>query len=208
MYSIVKEHKPRWSRLILISYTLIFLSFSIWSLIRRELIAVDRLSIAFLSFLFILIERKYHISPFTAILAGLIFVPHEIGLMGFYGSPFLDYNADFIIHLTTAFFSAYCVLSFVLQNLSKRFLFAALTAFTLTITIGAVIEATEYWGFITVGTGEGYLGFGDGDNSKNFGPWEDSSLDTTSNLLGSFLAIITSYLFFTLRKKTKNISEG
>ncbi len=181
---------------------MIFLSLSIWSLLRKELIAVDRLSIAFLCFLFILTERKHHVNPFIALLAGLIFVPHEIGVMGLYGNPFWNYNVDIIIHLVTAFLSTFVILSFMLQNFTKRFLFAALIAFTLTITIGSLLEAAEYWGFRTVGLGEGYLGFGEGDNSKNFGPWEDSSQDTTNNFLGSFFAILLSYLFFTLRKNS------
>lgn len=200
----MKQKRSTLSKRILLAYLLFFLILGIWSLFKKELTAIDRFSFAFLYFLFILIEKRYNISPLTAFLAGLIFVPHEIGLMGFYSSPIWNYNPDFIIHILTAFFSTYVILSFLLQNSSSKFFTSAIIAISIIITFGALIETLEYWGFITIGMGEGYLGFGDGDNSQNFGPWEDSSSDTTANFLGSFLAVLIFWLVRTFKNIPNN----
>lgn len=197
----MKQKRNPLSKRILLAYLFLFLALGVFSLFKKELIAVDRFSFAFLCFLFILIEKKYNVSPLTAFLAGLIFVPHEIGLFGFYGSPILNYNADLILHILTTFLFAYIVLNFLLQNTSNKFLTSAIIAISITITIGALIEALEYWGFVAIGMGEGYLGFGEGDNSQNFGPWEDSSSDTTANFFGSFLAVLIYWLFALLKNK-------
>lgn len=197
----MKQKRNPLSKRILLAYLFLFLVLGVWSLFKKELIAIDRFSFAFLCFLLIIIEKRYNISPLTAFLAGLIFVPHEIGLFGFYSSPILNYNADLILHILTTFLSAYVLLNFLLQNTNNKFLASAIMAISITITIGALIEALEYWGFITIGMGEGYLGFGEGDNSQNFGPWEDSSSDTTANFFGSFLAVLIYWLFALLKSQ-------
>ncbi len=197
----MKRKRNPLSKRILLAYLFLFLVLGIYSLFKKELIALDRFSFAFLCFLFILIEKRYNVSPLTAFLAGLIFVPHEIGLIGFYSSPILNYNADLILHVLTTFLSTYVILSFLLQNTSNKFLVSAIMAVSITITIGAFIEALEYWGFVTIGMGEGYLGFGQGDNSQNFGPWKDSSLDTTLNFFGSFLAVLIYWLSEALNRR-------
>ncbi len=197
----MKQKRNPLSKRILLSYLFLFLALGVWSLFKKELIAVDRFSLVFLCFLFVLIEKRYNVSPLTAFLAGLIFVPHEIGLFGFYGSSILNYNADLILHILTTFLSSCVILSFLLQNTSNKFLTSAIIAISITITIGALIEALEYWGFVTIGMGEGYLGFGEGDSSQNFGPWEDSSSDTTANFFGSFLAVLIYWLFALLKNK-------
>ena len=65
-----------------------------------------------------------------------------------------------------------------------------MVAISIMVAFGAFIEISEYWGFRYIGFGESYLGFGAGDNSQNFGPWENSSLDTTLNFMGGFLAVL------------------
>ena len=191
----IESKKSSLSSKILLAYSSLFLALTVWSSIKWEFIALDRLTMAFFCFLFFLIEKKYKIKPLTAFIAGFIFIPHELGIRGLYGSALLNYKPDLLIHFIISICCTYVILDFILNNFSKKFLAAAAIAFTITITFGAFIEVMEYWGFVSFGIGDGYLGFGDGDNSQNFGPWENSSLDTTINFVGSFFAILVYALF-------------
>ncbi|MGM5487624.1 MAG: hypothetical protein ACQESG_01615 [Nanobdellota archaeon] len=57
------------------------------------------------------------------------------------------------------------------------------------IGVGAAIELSEYGGFRILGYGSGWLRFGAGDNSTNFGPWQDSMEDMLANLVGILLGM-------------------
>jgi uncharacterized membrane protein YjdF len=182
-------------KIILLSYCTIYAFIGLLSL--KELVAIDKFVAAFFCLIFYLVGRKYHIKNTTAFLAGLIFLPHIIGLYGWYSNAILNYHYDWFVHISTAFCATFTTADFILENYSKKTIRAASIAFCIIITFGALIEATEYWGFRSVGLGEGYLGFGAGDDSPNYGPWENSSIDTTLNFLGGFLA----FLIFTIFRK-------
>ena len=187
---------------ILSAYLAIFLILGVYSLIKWELPAVDRLSITLFLFGFILINRKIHFHPIIALFVGFIFIPHEAGIWGFYGSPILNWHYDWITHSVSSFFGSVVIMNILLHSkyFSKRVFATCMITLSIIMAFGAVIEISEYWGFIFFGIGEGYLGFGDGDNSKNFGPWENSSIDSTFNLLGGVLAILIYSIFYNYRK--------
>lgn len=64
---------------------------------------------------------------------------------------------------------------------------------------GVLMEVSEYLGYRLFGFGEGYLRFGDGDNSANFGPWGDSMTDTISNILG----IVSGFTIYIVSKNMR-----
>ncbi len=180
----------------------IFLILGFFDLSNGKIAAADNFTAVVFFIIFLLVDKKYKFTVFTAVFAGLIFVPNLIGHMGCYGWADINYHWDWIVHFTAALFSTLVVLSFLLHNsICKRFINAAFIAIFVTISFGALIEASEYWGFIAFGFGEGYLGFGEGDNSQHFGPWENSSLDTTINFVGSFLAAFIYGLFVLSKNK-------
>lgn len=190
----MKKNKD--SQYILWTFFVIYLIWATVSLLKKEPITIDRFTIAAFLLFFLYLSKKYIFSPLAATLTGLIFMPHSIGISGYYAHPIFNYHPDWIIHSLSAIFAVIAILNFMLQNFnSKNFLKYAIMALCITITIGAVIEVSEYFGFLYFGIGEGYLGFGDGDNSKNFGPWENSSLDSTFNLLGALVGI---FIYWTM----------
>ena len=197
----MKKQKNSWSRRILSGYLFIFLSLAAKSLIKKELIAIDGLIAALFCFFFILITKKYKVKTLTAFLAGFIFVPHILGNMGLYRLSMLNYHYDWIVHIVSAFCATYVLLDFLLQKkcISRKFFSVSVIALSITIAFGALVEISEYWSFRTIGIGEGYLGFGPGDNSQNFGPWENSSVDTSLNFLGSLLAIVIHRLLIIIK---------
>ena len=195
-----KEQHSKAGRIILWIYFTAFLVLGIHDLIILKLTAADNFTAVIFLGLFLLASMKFKISPITAVFLGLVFFPNTIGHMGGYGVPLFDYQFDKIVHVFTAFFSTVAIILFMRNNSKIRFINIAGIAFFVTITFGAAVEMSEYWAFIFIGFGEGYLGFGIGDNSKNFGPWEDSSLDTTFNFLGSLIGVLSSYIFILLRK--------
>lgn len=200
----MKHSKLKPSSIILLGFAITFLVLAVHATIRSRLIAFDRFTATIFCFLFFLISRKYDVHPIIAFLAGLIFVPHEIGLHGMYSSAKLNYHYDWIAHPVSCFITAIVLAYFLARYLSKNLAISAAIAFSFTITAGAFMEATEYWGFRTIGFGESYLGFGDGDNSQNFGPWENSSIDTTLNILGALAGVLTFAGYKATAKPTTN----
>ena len=189
---------------ILLLFFIVFLALGIYSLLKGELLAIDKFTtVAFLG-VFLLINRKVQVNPIIAFLAGLIFVPHHIGSAGLYGLAALNYHYDWIVHIVAAFLSTIVIMYVILNNFSKKFFVAAIIALSITVSIGAALESLEYWGFLFFGFGEGYLGFGAGDNSQNFGPWENSSLDSTLNIAASMLAILFFYVLAVYKKQLGN----
>jgi hypothetical protein len=140
-----------------------------------------------------MLSRRSRVSTSNAILACLVFIPNAIGQLGAYGWPIWGYHYDWIVHICASVIGVILISSLLEENSmleGKTLLFS----FLVVVSLGAAIEAAEYWGFIFFGFGDGYLGFGSGDNSLNFGPWENSSLDTTVNIIGSGLGTLIYYL--------------
>ena len=194
----------------MLAFTVYFLSFGIFFLIKKRPIAVDNLVAAFFCIVFIFLNRRFKANPLIAFFAGFIFMPHMVGALGLYSSPLFNYHYDKFVHLTTAFLAVIVIMNVMLNkknNLNKFFTVSAI-AFCIVITFGAFVEVTEYWGFRAVGFGEGYLGFGSGDNSKNFGPWEDSSLDSTFNIVGSLIGAIIYGGYIMIKSHSTRITKN
>lgn len=173
-------------------YFIIYLILGAISLTKKELITVDKFIAAGFCIFFFFIAINFIVRPFIAFMAGLIFMPHILGIMGMYELASLNYHYDWLVHFSSAFVSVIAILGFLLDNTkyTRKFFYSSFIALAATMAFGAVLELSEYWGFIFIGFGEGYLGFGAGDDSNNYGPWENSSLDSTLNLIGSFAGIL------------------
>ncbi|MFH1849152.1 MAG: hypothetical protein ABH879_03105 [archaeon] len=74
------------------------------------------------------------------------------------------------------------------------------------IGLGAVMEISEYLGYRFFGYGEGWIRFGDGDNSANFGPWGDSMTDSIANVAGVILGCALYFCVHCQRFICKNQS--
>jgi hypothetical protein len=193
------------SRNIFLAYFIFYFILGIYYLINKRLVAVDAFIAAAFCLFFIYINKKYSLSTFTAFIAGFIFMPHIIGVFGLYGYAKIHYHYDWIAHFTSTLIATIAILNFLYSQkyFSKRLFSACLIALSVIVTFGAFMEMSEYWGFRFIGFGEGYLGFGQGDNSQNFGPWENSSLDTTFNFVGSLFAVLVYALYVFVKKRQR-----
>lgn len=185
-----------------------YAAIGLYGLSLKSLTAFDSFFAAALLGLALLISKRHSVSRLVAFFAGLIFLPHALGNLFWYDSSILNYHWDWVVHLATAFFFAVVLVAFFCEN--KKFTSyagASAVAVAVVVSLGAVIELAEYWSFITIGFGEGYLGFGPGDNSQNFGPWENSSIDTTNNLIGAAFGALFYFLVAFAAEGTKK-KEG
>jgi hypothetical protein len=195
------------AQLIILAYCTFFAGLGAWQLVNGSINAFDSFLAAAMLVGAFYVSRAFVVRPISAFLTGLVFVPNMIGQAGMYAYNFYNYHWDWVVHPVAAFCFTIACIFFLLDNqLSRSFARAALVTFMTVGAIGALVEMTEYWGFRIVGFGEGYLGFGDGDNSSHFGPWENSSLDTTCNFLGSIAGILLAGVIL-LFSKEKFISS-
>jgi len=187
-------------RKILLGWVTLYLIGGTIFLIKKELISVDHFIAAAFCLFFLWLEKRYSATEWLAFMAGLTFFPHILGTWGLYEWAALNYHYDMIVHLITGMFSSITMMLFMRDIPIKA---KGLISLSITVMIGAIVEASEYWGFIFIGFGSGYLGFGSGDNSQNFGPWENSSIDTTLNFAGALLGLIMFYLISFFGRKNK-----
>lgn len=198
-----KKHDRDAGRYILWAFFSAFVFLGILNLISLRMTAIDCFTAAFFIGLALLLSLRHNVSAANAFFIGLVLVPSTVGNMGGYGMPILGYNFDKIVHILTALLLTASVILFILNNSrNAKFIRIAGLAVVVTVASGTIVEISEYWGFRLIGLGEGYMGFGAGDNSKNFGPWEDSSLDMTFNVIGSLAGVLFSYIFILVRRKT------
>lgn len=189
----------------------IFLGLAAINFFQNQLSYIDSLSVAALLILVMMLESKYKISPLVAFSFCMIFIPNVIGHFGGYSLASLNYHYDWLVHSIAPIFAVFSISAFLIDNKIVAKLISAVTvAVLIALSVGSIIEISEYWGFYFIGMGSGYLGFGTGDNSLNFGPWENSSVDMTLNLIGSLIGALVYWIYYSkirrgqLTKLTKN----
>ncbi|MCX6707926.1 MAG: hypothetical protein NT001_07405 [Candidatus Woesearchaeota archaeon] len=155
------------------------------------------ISIAF--FLHLLFGFKRTVPIFLAIgffihIIGLYkIIPYNANYIGeLYGAPQLAYHYDWFVHSFGTGCLAVALSSMLYPYLKKAFsskylMFAILLLCVL--GLGSLNEITEYIGFTIFGYGEGFMEFGAGDSSPFEGPWQNSCMDMTNNLMGGILFI-------------------
>ncbi|MBW2991828.1 hypothetical protein KY345_01260 [Candidatus Woesearchaeota archaeon] len=161
-------------------------------------------------FLIILIVKikKLRIRTLTAVLIGLVPFLHTVGMIPFfvngeqitiYGTRFwFGYSFDFITHIF-GFLIVTLIALQVIKNYRKT---ALVIMFFALIGLGTCFELNEFYGYYVFGFGEGAFHFGEGDNSKEFGPWGDSMTDTVANILGIILGYVLHFGSLYIKKKT------
>ncbi len=157
------------------------------------------------------ISRKYSLPPIFAFFMcfGLFF--HSIGFYKFipyneyyigdlYGSALFYYNYDFFVHFMAYLCAGIALSSFLLPRLAVRRFFACFIIVMALVGTGVMIEITEYTGFRYLGYGMGFMMYGEGDFTEDQGPWDNTILDMTCNLIGSIIGVSLFYFLY-YRKK-------
>lgn len=149
--------------------------------------------------LFFFLSFKKDLSPVVPFFLGIGFLPHIIGLYKIlpgastlYGLDILNYHYDLIVHSFATLCYTFVVCSIFYKQMKKGLKSSILTAMFILFIMtgfGAFNEMLEYVGYDFLGYGEGFLEFGEGDGLHSGGPWENSSLDMLSNLLGTLIAL-------------------
>jgi hypothetical protein len=170
----------------------------------------DLLAAAAIVLILLIIHRMIRIPRISAILLGVSFIPHVIGLYQIirydnyvttlYGAPQLYYHYDWFVHVfamicISVAFSAMTYKYFMMGFRSKMLMFVIVLFFVL--GLGSLSEIMEYVGFDSLGYGSGFLEYGEGDSSPTQGPWQNSSMDMVSNLAG---ALVGTGLFLLLKR--------
>jgi len=129
---------------------------------------------------------------------GFSILLNAIGTLPIYlgGKTFTLYslqNYDLLVHFFGFFFFT---LGVILIYFKGRVPAKAILPLLLAMLgVGAMIEITEYIGYVYLDYGNGWLQFGDGDSDPGFGPWEDSMTDMMSNIMGIMCVIIVYNIF-------------
>jgi len=201
----LKDNK---NKIVLFLGILIFIAFIIISFVVkvREYTPDSIIFIAIIILLF-LARKKINLHPITFSLIIISLIAHNSGVFGWYNtSPFfIQYD-----HLTH-FIGFFAVSIALFQLMEKYFTKSKLTNFILILVvlmaslgIGAILEQTEYLGFVRLGTGPGFLKFGglgdtfsEEENLRAFdiigGGWINAMLDLNYNFLGALTGIILMY---------------
>lgn len=110
---------------------------------------------------------------------------HNLGL---YGTKPLGVSFDHYMHFVGGFAIAIITDRAFTEKLSKMKRFAMLVIFT--IGIGAIGEIIEWLGYALLGSGEGFLLYGSGDE----GEWRNLIFDMIFNALGAAtMAVFAAY---------------
>ena len=144
------------------------------------------------------------IPTFTVVILGMIL--HGLGVLGFYGASPVPIQWDHITHIFGLFAFALLIFEYLEQWMDVRLL--TLRNITLVIIIflaasgvGAVIELSEFLGYLKYGFGEGAFAFGPGDGFETFaknntdliadlgGGWINTGWDLIFNTLGIIAGI-------------------
>lgn len=193
---------------VLSAYIVVFALVGFFELFNHKLVALDYFTGAIICGVMLLLSKKYEFSFWVSLLTGLVFVPNIIGQIMGYQVNIWGYHYDWIVHTTVAFFGTTAMILFLKDNkMTKSFAKSATVALLFVMTVGAFVEISEYWGFRVFGFGESYLAFGEGDNSQNFGPWENSSIDSTLNLFGSLIGVAISSLMIAKKSKSNRLKS-
>ena len=163
-----------------------------------EIILVETVMYSLLVIAGLLLVKFRNIPSSVIIFIGLSGLPHFFGLIPFqfdgrisslYDDAFVIANYDLLSH-TIGFLLL--TIGFLLYNKPKAQ--SILLIFLALLGIGALIEISEFLGFVIFGVGKGWLMFGASDSSVHHGPWGDAMMDSISNLIGVSLGFVIYYL--------------
>lgn len=144
----------------------------------------DRVFAAALVGLIWVLWRRFKISDWALGAVGLAIVLHQLKL---YGNTYFGIEFDNYMHAISGFAIAAIVYQIIDDCDSGKChhpLKKLLLTFCAAYGTAALIEPLEYFGYATVGNGEGILGYGAGD-----GGWRDTAFDLIANMIGAAVLI-------------------
>ncbi|MBW2999299.1 DUF2238 domain-containing protein [Candidatus Woesearchaeota archaeon] len=140
--------------------------------------------------------RKYlRLKTYVITLGCIFLVLHNIGSLGPYGWNLWFLRYDKLLHFFGGFVLYFAFYELLMHSFEHgkhlhkiRILFFAMLC---TLGVGALTEIFEYIvGYLYNGPGVGFFFYGVGD----FGEWNDSIFDMASNLIGTLIAGIMTYI--------------
>ena len=197
----------KYNKLLFILGIIIFILIIVYSYTSQvtEYIGDAIISIAIITIVLFL-RKHLNLTSSTFLLLILALTLHNLGVFGFYNISPLKVQYDHITHFVWLFPVSLIVFNFFkpyFSNNKLKNLLLLLFILTSSLGVGALIEQTEYIGYLKFGTGPGLLrfgGLGDTFNEENLramdiigGGWINTMLDLNYNFLGALFGVILMY---------------
>ncbi len=185
------------SRVIGICGTLFF-SYIIWYCIKTEFYyyIADSLIFIGLTIGVFLGYKKLRLNALTFFFIVFGLALHDMGAFRFYASSPLPFEWDIVTHLV-GIFAATLLIYNIIRDLTKKdhHAFVFFIVILAGLGVGVLIEFLEFYGFMTVGFGEGFFGrgFGDFDPSIVSSDYIDTIQDLYWNFVGATLGFIVGF---------------
>ncbi len=197
MFANLKERSWK-DVLILASGLLFFLSVLVYCIATdySYYIADSIIFIALTLVLYILYDHL-KLDSFTFLMLVIAFALHDMGAFRFYANPPVPFDWDIVTHvfgIYAATLSLYnLILAFAKKTHHSMLFFLIILA---GLGVGVLIEFVEFYGFITTGFGEGFLGrgFGDYDPAIVSSDYIDTMQDMLWNLVGAVVGFVVGYI--------------
>ncbi len=188
-------------KIIFILANLIF-TYIIWYCIKTNFhyYIADSIIFIILTACLFVFYKQCRLDAVTFFMIVFAFTLHDLGAFRFYANPPLPFEWDIVTHVV-GIFAATLFLYNIIVDLAKKkhhsyVLFVVVLA---GLGAGVLIEFLEFYGFMTAGFGEGFLGRGFGD----FDPAIVSSdyIDTIQDLFWNFIGATAAFVVGFFREK-------
>ncbi len=153
-----------------------------------------------------LLRKKLQLTKFIAVIGAVGLLPHMLGTFNFYTTNPLGIRYDHYTHFLGAFAVSLVIYNALIKNYAiSRFNLGVLT-FLSTMGLSALVEISEFLGWIFLGEGQGMFFFGGaGDSTIIAGvasEWFNASMDLVFNSLGAIIGIIVISLLYKYAENT------
>lgn len=158
-----------------------------------------------LTIFYYLTYEKWNMTPIIFLLLEVGHITHALGTFGWYNISPLSIGWERVTHFFGAMPFAMLFFNYLKHKWDfklftvKNFILA-LTVFFAATGVGQLVEASEFWGFLAFGEGEGAFMFGHGDGmitpegkeilDIHGGGWINSGWDVTVNMLGVLFGML------------------
>lgn len=148
--------------------------------------------------------RQWKLDTWTFLMMLVAFVLHDLGAFRFYANPPLPFEWDIVTHVVGVFAVTLFLYNLTLHLTRKNhhaFIFFIIILAAL--GVGVIIEFIEFYGLMTTGFGEGFLGRGFGDFNPAIvsSDYIDTIQDLFWNLVGATLGFIVAFVKEKMQEK-------
>ncbi len=163
-----------------------------------------------LTIFYYVIYEKVNMTPFIFTLLEFGHITHILGIFGFYHISPVPISWEKITHFFGALpfamlFFNYFKNRWDIKIFTRKNIFMIIIVFFAAMGVGQIVEASEFWGYLALGEGQGAFMFGHGDGimtpeGKEImdiqgGGWINSGWDVTWNMMGIIFGMIIMSLF-------------